>query len=112
MGSAKFGAGVKPGISSPGLDWYFGYGSILSGDQSFISVADPLTQTAHLTATVFTGSGPLTSTLKLSVARGQRGTFEMDTLLAGVKRALLPYSSIATCRSLPKRRSTTAARRT
>jgi hypothetical protein len=87
VGSAKFGAGVKPGISSPGQDWYFGYGSILLGDQSFISLVDPVTQTAHLTATVFAGSGAMTTPLTLTVQPGQRGTFEMDKLLAGANQS-------------------------
>lgn len=82
VGSAKFGAGVKPGISSPGTDWYFGYGSIVSGDQSFISVVNPGSQIAHLTATVFTSTGALTGTLSLTVGAGQRGTYQMDALLA------------------------------
>lgn len=87
VGSGKFGAGVKPGIPSPGKDWYFGYASILSGDQSFISIVDPMTQTAHITATVDGGSGPLTGTLPLTIEAGQRGTFELHTLLASVKRS-------------------------
>jgi hypothetical protein len=87
VGSAKFGAGVKPGISSPGNDWYFGYSSVLSGDQSFVSIVNLGMQTAHITATVFTGSGVMTGTLPLSVAPGQRGTYELDTLLANAQRS-------------------------
>ena len=87
VGSAKFGTGVKPGISSPGTAWYFGYGSILSGDQSFISVVDPYTETAHISATVFTGSGVMTGTQTLTVSPGQRGTYEMDMLLAGTQHS-------------------------
>jgi len=87
VGSAKFGAGVKPGVSSPGKEWFFAYSSILSSNQSFVSVVNPGTETAHITATVYTGSGVLTGTLPLSVAPGQRGTYELDTLLAKAKRS-------------------------
>jgi hypothetical protein len=69
------------------MSWYFGYGSILAGDQSFISVVNPGVQEAHIMATVFTGSGVLTGTLPLTVTAGQRGTYELDTLLANAKRS-------------------------
>jgi hypothetical protein len=86
-GSAKFGAGVKPGISSPGTNWYFGYASILGGDQSFVSVLNPGAQAAHLTATVFDGAGVASQKLQLTVQPGQRGNMLLHTLLASLGRS-------------------------
>ncbi len=81
VGSAKFGAGVKPGVPTPGTSWYFGYASILGGDQVFMSILNPNTQPAKVTAHFFDGTGKDTATSAITVAPGQRGTMALHNLL-------------------------------
>jgi hypothetical protein len=81
VGSAKFGAGVKPGVPTPGTNWYFGYASILGGDQVFMSILNPNTQPAKVTAHFFDGTGQDTATSAITVGPGQRGTMALHDLL-------------------------------
>ena len=89
-GSAKFGAGVKPGVSTPGTNWYFGYASVLGGDQSFISLLNPNTQAAKVTARFFDGTGKDTATTSVNVPPGQRATLALQNL-----RGKNPHSPLA-----------------
>jgi hypothetical protein len=80
-GSAKFGAGVKPGVSTPGTTWYFGYASVLGGDQCFISLLNPNTRAAKVTARFFDGTGKDQATTTVTVQPGQRATLALQNLL-------------------------------
>jgi hypothetical protein len=88
-GSAKFGAGVKPGVSSPGKVWYFGYSAVLGGDQSFLSVLNPTSQTANVKASVFDGTGNTSRSVTIAVPPGQRGTFLLHTLFGAANHSPL-----------------------
>ena len=81
-GSAKFGAGVKPGISSPGKTWYFSYASVQDGDQAFFSLFNPGAQDAHVNVTFFNGSGTQVGTASVTVQPGQRGTIQPGSVLS------------------------------
>ncbi|HVA88537.1 MAG TPA: hypothetical protein VNL71_01720 [Chloroflexota bacterium] len=80
-GSAKFGAGVKPGVSTPGTSWYFGYASVLAGDQSFISLLNPNAQSTKVTAQFYDGTGKDKTTTTVTVQPGQRATLILQNLL-------------------------------
>jgi hypothetical protein len=80
-GSAKFGAGVKPGISSPGKTWYFSYASVHNGDQAFLSLFNPGSQAANVNVAFFNGSGSQVGTTAVTVQPGQRGTIQPSTVL-------------------------------
>jgi hypothetical protein len=86
-GSAKFGAGVKPGVSTPGTVWYFGYASVLGGDQAFLSVLNPTSQIAKVKASVFDGTGNTTRNAQITVPPGQRGTFLLHTLFGAANHS-------------------------
>ncbi|MGH2343711.1 MAG: hypothetical protein ACRDG4_00685, partial [Chloroflexota bacterium] len=81
-GSAKFGAGVKPGVSTPGTNWYFGYASILGGDQVFLSILNPNTLPTKVTAHFFDGTGKDTASKVITVQPGQRATLALHDLLS------------------------------
>ncbi|MGH2410637.1 MAG: hypothetical protein ACRDGS_09745, partial [Chloroflexota bacterium] len=80
-GSAKFGAGVKPGVSTPATNWYFGYASVLGGDQSFISLLNPNAQATNVTARFFDGTGKDKATTTVTVPPGQRATLTLQNIL-------------------------------
>ncbi len=80
-GSAKFGDGVKPGVSTPGTTWYFGYGSVLGGDEVFLSMLNPNLQPAQVQARFFDGTGKPAGTTTLTVQPGQRATLKLNSVL-------------------------------
>lgn len=93
-GSAKFGAGVKPGVPLPQRAWYFGYAAILGGDQAYISVLNPNGKAAHVQARFFDGTGNPEGTAKLTAGPNQRGTFTLQSLLG--KHPHSPVAAIIT----------------
>jgi hypothetical protein len=80
-GSAKFGAGVKPGISIPGTTWYFSYASVQDGDQAFLSLFNPSAQAAHVSVAFYNGTGSQVGATAVTVQPGQRGTIQPSTVL-------------------------------
>jgi hypothetical protein len=86
-GSAKFGAGVKPGVAAPATRWYFGYASILGGDQAFISLLNPNHTQAKVTATFLDGTGKGAGTTTITVKAGKRATMDLDALLHKVQHS-------------------------
>jgi hypothetical protein len=89
-GSGKFGAGVKPGVPAPRSTWYFGYASILGGDQAFLSMLNPNAKAAHIQARFFDGTGKPAGTAKLTVKAGQRATLTLNSVLGAH-----PHSPVA-----------------
>jgi hypothetical protein len=81
-GSAKFGDGVKPGISSPGKTWYFSYASIQGSDQAFLSLFNPGQQPANVTVQFYNATGAQVGTTKLVVNANQRGTVQPGSVLS------------------------------
>jgi hypothetical protein len=90
-GSAKFGAGVKPGVSVPVPTWYFGYGAILGGDQAFLSVLNPNNKAVRVTATYLNGTGSPAGRTTITVGPGVRATLKLNQLLGKS-----PHSPIGT----------------
>jgi hypothetical protein len=80
-GSAKFGAGVKPGISSPGKTWYFSYASVQGGDQAFLSLFNPGQQPANVTVQFYNAAGTQVGSTKLVVNASQRGTVQPGSVV-------------------------------
>jgi hypothetical protein len=73
-GSAKFGAGIKPGATSPGKVWYFAYNSVVKGDQSYLSLYNPGTRVAQVQVVYFSATGAGAGSRRITVAPNQRQT--------------------------------------
>ena len=86
-GSAKFGAGVKPGVPLPATTWQFGFVSILGGDQAYISVLNPGTKQAKVKASFFDGTGKGAGTTTLAVGGGRRATLNVGAILSKVQHS-------------------------
>lgn len=92
-GSGKYGAGVKPGVATPGKSWYFGYGSVLDGDQAYLSLFNPHTIAAHAQVVFFNGTGAVAGSTKITVPPGQRSTVYANSIV-GARHS--PIAAIVT----------------
>ena len=73
-GSAKYGAGVKPGVAASNSNWYFGYSSVVAGDQSYLTLFNPGTRVARVKATFYDGTGNGAGSKTVTVQPGTRAT--------------------------------------